>query len=196
MDESEALAARLRAATRAAHRALDHHPLLAPLVRAGLTPEAYGRALAALHAPQAALERLLAGFAPPADFPPRLPALEADLAALGLAPFPLAVPPPDLRDAAEKVGAMYVLEGATLGAAVIARELSATLPADTPRSFFSGAGGAARWPAFWRFARRHCPPPAWEAACAGASAAFACYRGHLDACRAARLAVSPAPTFA
>lgn len=165
-------------------------------MRPGLTLQAYGRALAALHAPQAALERLLTDFAPRADFPPRLPALEADLAALGLAPFPLAAALPDLRDAAERVGAMYVLEGATLGAAVIARQLSANLPAETPRSFFSAAKDASRWPAFWRFATRHCPPPAWEAACAGASAAFACYRGHLDACRAARLAVPPAPTFA
>ncbi|MFN3884508.1 MAG: biliverdin-producing heme oxygenase [Rhodocyclaceae bacterium] len=180
-DEAPAagLAAALRAATKADHHALDHHPLLAPLVRPGLTLADYGRALAALHGPQAALEALLAGFAPAKDFPPRLPVLEADLAALGLPPQPLRAAPPAADDDSSRIGLMYVLEGSNLGGAVIARQLARYLPR-TPCAFFSGGGGEERWRRFWEFAF-NCEI-GLAAACAAARAAFAFYRAHLDAC--------------
>ncbi|MCX8016629.1 MAG: biliverdin-producing heme oxygenase [Rhodocyclaceae bacterium] len=175
-------AALLRAATREAHHALDHHPLLAPLVRPGLNLADYGRALASLHAPQAALERLLAGFAPAADFPPRLAALEADLAALGLAPQPLRATPPEAADEAARIGLLYVLEGSNLGAAVIARQLARHLP-DAPRAFFGGGSGAARWERFWRFVAAIRPDAAAAAQAARAACDF--YRRHLDGCEQA-----------
>lgn len=176
------LAETLRTATRAAHRALDHHPLLAPLVCPGLTHESYARALAALHGPQAACEARLAGFAPADDFPPRLPDLEADLASLGVAPMPLCAEMPPPATAAERIGIMYVLEGSNLGGAAIARRLEKTLAPDLPRAFFSGAGGAPRWERFWHFAAAYSAPEWLDQACAAACATFEFYRRHLDGC--------------
>ncbi|MCX8086838.1 MAG: biliverdin-producing heme oxygenase [Rhodocyclaceae bacterium] len=178
---TDALAAQCRAATRAAHRALDHHPLLAPLLRPGLTLTEYAQALAALYAPQAALESLLAGFAPAKDFPPRSSALAADLAALGLAPEPLRAAPPLAEDVSARLGCLYVLEGSNLGAAFIAQALAKHLPA-APRRFFAGGADPLRWERFWRFARDCRPQP--ERMIAAAIATFAFYRSHLDACLA------------
>jgi len=190
-----ALAGHLRETTRAAHRALDHHPLLAPLVRPGLGTEDYARALAALHGPHAALEALLAGFAPAEDFPPRLPDLDADLAALGVAPGYLRIETPAPADNAARIGLMYVIEGSNLGAAVIARQLATSLPPAAPRAFFAGFGGTARWQRFWRFTAPHCPPGTHDSVAASACAAFAFYRRHLDDCLARQGAVLPASTF-
>ena len=145
--------ARLREATKSAHRALDHHPLLASLARDGLTLATYARALAALHAPHAALEALLAAAIPAADFPPRHHDLATDLAELGVAPYPLYADLPAAPDAARRIGVLYVIEGSNLGGAVIARRLAETLPPD----------GAAT-------------------ACTAACATFDFYRQHFDAC--------------
>jgi heme oxygenase len=41
----------LRQAAKAPHRLVDHHPLLAPLIRSELTEKQYGDALAALQDP-------------------------------------------------------------------------------------------------------------------------------------------------
>ncbi len=189
--DREALAAALRAATRAAHRALDHHPLLAPLVRAPLLADDYARALAALHGPHAVLETRLSSFAPQEDFPPRLPDLEADLAALEVAPFSLRAASPPADSVAARIGLLYVIEGSNLGAAVIARQLATSLPPEAPRAFFANAGGTPRWERFWRFAAARCAPEDYDAACATACAAFAFYRRHLDDCLAKSGAVLP-----
>lgn len=173
------LAEALRGATRAAHEALERQPLLAPLLQPTVTLAEYARALAALYAPQAALEARVARWAPAEDFPPRLSDLAADLAALGVAPLPLAGVPPCARTAAEGVGILYVLEGSNLGSAVLARHLAAHLPAGTPLAFFGGADEK-RWQRFWSFAAKHCPPADYPQSAAAARAAFACYRDHLD----------------
>lgn len=176
-----ALAQRLRTATRSAHRALDHHPLLRPLTATTLTLTEYARALAALHAPQAALEASVAGFAPARQFSGRLAALDADLAELGHSPWPLRALPPPAHSPAAQVGLLYVLEGARLGAATLARCLARSLP-DAPRRFFPDTADPARWQAFWSFADRHCPPHEAAEAVGAALAGFACYRQHLNAC--------------
>ena len=85
-----ALLLQLRDSTRDYHHALDHHPELQRLLRPGLTLNGYRRSLLALHAPQAALEGAVAEgamYLGQAELlsPCRLPALEADLAALGVA---------------------------------------------------------------------------------------------------------------
>ncbi len=187
------LATHLRGSTRQAHHALDHHALLAPLVRPALTVGDYARALAALHGPHGALEKMLDGFAPRETFPPRLSDLVADLDRLGVAPFPVCVPlpvitdiaaPGDMADAATRCGFMYVVEGSNLGAAVIARQLAASLPAKAPRRFFSATGKPQRWHAFWRLADTLCPPEQYAAAAAAAREAFGFYRRHLDDCLA------------
>lgn len=84
------------------------------------------------------------------DWPARIksPWLEQDLADLGV-PAPPAADVPDLVGAEDVVGAVYVMEGATLGGALIEREL-ARMPAPPPHRFFTGYGRrrGAMWRAF------------------------------------------------
>jgi len=176
------LEAHLREATRAAHRQLDHHPLLAALMDPALTLEGYGRALAALHGAHGAVESVLAEFAPAALFPRRLPDLASDLAALGVDPMPLTVAVPQPGDDAGRLGMLYVIEGSNLGGAVIARRLATSLPAGAARAFFNGAEGSLRWQRFRAFARSRIQPAGFESAATAAGATFAFYRCHRDSC--------------
>jgi len=142
----------LRSATRVYHHALDHHPELQRLLRPELTFEGYGRSLLAMHAPQAALEGAVVEGATHLGLaerlsPRRLPALEADLAALGVSPPDANVWPrlPKPRTDAELLGFRYVLEGSRLGAEVIVRRLRDTLGDTAPLSFFSAPDGNRHW---------------------------------------------------
>lgn len=178
------LALRLREATRAAHRSLDHHPLLVPLVSHALTLERYAQALAALHGAHSAIEAALADFAPAALLPPRTPALAADLAALGVAPAPVVLPLPAAAGPAEKLGMLYVIEGSNLGGVAIAKLLATSLPPHAPRAFFGGAQGLPRWQRFWAFAQPLVEPAEFDRVAAAAIATFEFYRRHLDSCAA------------
>jgi heme oxygenase len=174
---------RLREATRPAHRALDHHPLLAPLARTPLTEKDYAKALAALHGPQRAIENVLRGFAPEMQFPPRLADLEADLKALCTSPFQLMAELPRLDSVDQLIGAMYVIEGSNLGGAVIARLLDESLPAAIPRLFFANSGGNARWGKFWEFAAGYCLEANFAITAEAACFTFGLYKEHLDQCQ-------------
>mgnify|MGYP000857464965 FL=1 len=176
------IAEQLRSATRTAHRALDHHPLLTPLTRSPLSPAAYANALAALHGPQKAIEEALSGFVPENDFPSRLPDLEHDLEILRIAPFPLMAALPCFNSAAQRIGALYVIEGSNLGGAVIARLLDESLPASFPRQFFARAGGNARWEKFWQFAAVNAENDRFSVTTETACKIFQLYKMHLDQC--------------
>lgn len=176
------LAAHLREATKAAHRQLDHHPLLAALLSPSLALAAYGQALAALHGAQGAIEAALADFAPPTLLPPRLPDLAADLASLGVSPWPVTVAAPAPVSVAEKIGMLYVIEGSNLGGVVIARQLAASLPEAAPRAFFGGSEGPRRWQRFWAWLPPSIPQEDFDPAARAARATFAFYRLHLDRC--------------
>lgn len=180
----------LRNATRGAHHAIDHHALLAPLVRQDLSLEHYGRVLRGflwLYTPlQEALvlgiERAGGGF----ELADRVGWLRADLDRLGLAgelpPDPWQPPPMD--NAERLVGALYVVEGSTLGGQVIARRIAASLglTAQHGARFFNGWGEQtnARWSAFWRFADTLCEPAGHGAAAVAAVAFFDALRRGLD----------------
>lgn len=174
-----ALALALRHATRAAHRALDHHPLLAPLVQPDLRLCDYVQALCALVAPLSALENIVSALAAP--FPPRKEALLADIAALGASPLRLQASLPSFPTDDHRWGVLYVLEGSRLGSAVIASRLAVSLPT-APRRFFSNADGARHWPRFLTLLRREEDNLVESACVAGALAAFDFYKRHLDAC--------------
>lgn len=178
---------RLRELTSAAHRSLDHHPVLAPLLRVPLALDDYARALQALHAPQAALEAALRGFAPEsALLRPRLPDLEDDLATLARQPFQLAAALPALDADLARLGALYVLEGSNLGGCVIARQLAGSLPEHVPRAFFGRSEGRPRWERFWQFAEARLHEDALEPLAETANRVFAFYRAHFDAVRDGR----------
>jgi heme oxygenase len=87
----------------------------------------------------------------------KLPLLEADLRALGVAGKALGKLPvcrelPACANLAEALGCLYVMEGATLGGQVISRHLKRTLDLDanTGTAFFTGYGEetGVMWQAF------------------------------------------------
>ncbi|MGM0986209.1 MAG: hypothetical protein ACQEXI_04400 [Pseudomonadota bacterium] len=153
------LLATLRQATRQDHRALDHHPRLARLVRPGLDLAGYTDSLLALASAQAALEaRVAAELAQLGhDYPlaPRMPALARDLARLDAAPPPpLGLAPEAEPASAALLGRLYVLEGSRLGARPIAARVRASLGEAAPLAYFGDAAGEQRWSGFLTFAAR------------------------------------------
>jgi len=159
------LLARLRAETRAAHDRIEAVPALCCLLSPSLEVEAYVRALRALHAFNtrmwSTLPDLLEDFLAPftasgGTFAPNTEGLEAladDLAWFGARPAAPMGAMGSVNDAASALGALYVVEGAALGARVIGRSVSASLGVAPGRggSFFCGNTADAarmRWHAF------------------------------------------------
>ena len=176
----------LRRATAAAHRALDHHPLLQRLTARDLTRAQYAQSLAAMYAPHVRLERLVhdsrhhleSGLALSA----RQEHLEADLAQLGW-PVPRASQlTPDPADGrAAWWGRVYVLEGSRQGSAVIARCIHTSLGDAVPCRFFAGATAPGdRRTLLATLTRALEDDDALEQAVASARTAFAGYKAGLD----------------
>lgn len=148
------LLAELKAAT-AAHHA--HVEAAMPSLDQLATPAGYAAALRALHGFHAAWEPAIwrtPGLAETGldDGRRKLPLLEADLRALGVEPCAARPPRPDLPDAAAALGALYVLEGATLGGRIIHRRVAGPLGV-TPEhgaAYYHGYGERTgeRWKAF------------------------------------------------
>lgn len=143
--------------------------------------------------------QMLQATTPGFDFTPpqRLAALQADLreqpltaggpaiswplpgdGTLRLAAQALAAHPGQLH--AVCWGFAYVVEGSQLGGQVLYRQLAQRL-APHPLRYLHGDGAStgARWKLFIALLRQHiAPPPAVEAACHGARAAFAALQSH------------------
>lgn len=120
----------LKQATQAAHTQLEALVDAKALLDGSLGLEGYARLiLGNYHWHQLIEPALLAAFADDDDFDYRprrkLPALEADLACLGLHPQRLRaeLSPPEPASQAQALGLLYVIEGATLGGSVIRRAL-------------------------------------------------------------------------
>lgn len=176
----------LRGACKAPHRTLDHHPLLMPLLREGLTLEGYGDALVALHGVFDALElRLHTHVLLPFPYAvcPKLPALNADLAELKRHPLTTSVEWPMPGNLSQLVGMLYTLEGSGMGGQAIARHLRQSSAAAYPLRFFGGNGEdpMLRWQQFWMFADALCPASCHVEAAASAAALFGSIKLHLDA---------------
>ena len=140
----------LRSGTRDAHQRVED---TVDVLRAGRSPQTYAPVLQAFRSLYAPLERALEGspltLAVVPDFAERRKTawLDADLAALGAAvPADLDVPP--LGAVEDVAGTCYVLEGATLGGAIVARELP-----EVPHRFFASYGS--RRGAMWAGFRGH-----------------------------------------
>lgn len=105
------------------------------------TPHGYAATLRALHGFHLAWEPVIwrvPGLAQAGLGADRrkLPLLERDLYALNLRPLPVRAPRPALAGTAEALGALYVLEGATLGGRIIHRRVAG------PLGITPAAGGA------------------------------------------------------
>jgi heme oxygenase len=187
----------LRTATAPAHRALEAHPVMAALAGApdrATLAEALWRQAGWYAAIEPAIESAL-GDAAPADMAARRkrPLLDRDLAALGLDPasVPVCRMVPRLDGPAAALGAAYVLEGATLGGAILSRRLAAALGPDAPGHFFDpyGTGRGARWRAFLDHLERHLDHPAHRRTAADAAVrTFDSLRSWLDHADARRCA--------
>jgi heme oxygenase (biliverdin-IX-beta and delta-forming) len=150
---SSGMRARLRAATTAAHERMHAHPGFAAAAAGTIGFADYRRLLARLygfHRPfeAAACEAVAStGFDFDIEGRARSPALVADLKTLGLDPeaiarLPLWTQSFSFASEAALLGALYVLEGSTLGGVQIARALQGVVgdKAGDGRRFFLGRG--------------------------------------------------------
>jgi heme oxygenase (biliverdin-IX-beta and delta-forming) len=140
----------LRAGTRDAHASVE---ATVDVLRAGRTPAGYAGVLQAFRSVYAPLERALevsplaTAVVPDIAERRKTAWLDADLAALR-APALADLDVPELSTVEHVAGACYVLEGATLGGAVVARELP-----QVPHRFFTSYGS--RRGAMWAGFRAH-----------------------------------------
>jgi heme oxygenase len=165
----------LRERTRADHLRLEAQ---LPMGRPGLTLVQYLGYVRVMHATTCHVERALLtvpGFreaVPDHARRVKAPALDADLGARGAARDREREPvrAPEVRTVGEAMGVAYVLEGATLGGAVIARNVEATLGPETPMRYLRVYGDelGAMWRTF-----------------CGALEAFAAREGHGEVCASA-----------
>ncbi|MFF8803108.1 MULTISPECIES: biliverdin-producing heme oxygenase [unclassified Methylobacterium] len=147
---SDSLHARLRHATAEAHAALERDLDWEARVA---TLSGYRDLLARLRGFHAVYEPAIgAALADAAFFDPRrrLAFLDADLAGLSGAAPASSPAPPCLDGAGGALGALYVLEGSTLGGAVIGRHVARLHGEEVPLAYYSGRGRAAGplWRAF------------------------------------------------
>lgn len=184
-----ALHQQLRLATKEPHHALDHHPLMARLLAPDISRREYGDALVAMHGVYASAETaLLAYLARHPDLfdyaaRRKLPALEADLAALKRHPAAMTMTVPAIDGIGALFGMLYTIEGATLGGQFIAARLRQQGGGDFPLQFYTvyGEQTRSRWLAFLELAEQRCPPVEYARAAATAVALFEGIRQHLDA---------------
>ena len=151
--ESPSVLARLRLATKPYHDAVEANPFNQNLTAGTVTPADTARFLAKMYGfvqpYETVLRRHAAGFGHEWQLEQRYRAhfILEDLAALGYLAEPAACPAlPPLETRAQLLGAMYVLEGSTLGGQVIARQLGAA--GIDGRSFF--ANRAERTGPLWK----------------------------------------------
>ena len=165
--------ARLRAATRASHDAVD-----AAFGDFDLTDrDAYRRFLVAHARALPAAEIALSALAFARTLPPRRTLLSDDLAALGY-PMPPALPFA-VPDEAGLWGALYVVEGSRLGGVMLARSVGA----DLPSRYLVAAHGPGQWRAIREAidAAGVGASPAWrKALLTGAAATFDLYARAAD----------------
>lgn len=180
---------RLRAATASAHARLD-----ARMAEGFPDDGAYRAYLQGMHAFIASLLSAVRGQAQRMEWalPPWEPALAADMAVLDVAP--LAAEPVDEPDRHGALGALYVMEGAGLGARILVRRALA-LGHDRERgarflSLHADGEGGRRWPRFLAMLDRT-GTDAFPDACAAALAAFALAQRCFERADGARLGRQP-----
>lgn len=156
---------RLRDATRAAHDAAEDTPAMRALFDGSIDRARYEALIAALHGYFAAWESGSAAFLADAAAVGWTYTSRADLLARDRAgaAAPSVHATPALAHA-QGWGMLYVIEGSTLGARGIAKQLRRVLPDVAPRYFALGADDPAHWRRFERLLERELADPATHAA--------------------------------
>ena len=132
----------LRRQTREAHERLESGLDVAGRCR---TRHGYGQVLAGLRSAYAPLEAAVSASPAAASAVPdwadrrKTAWLDADLAGLRVAPGP-AADVPELDAVEDVLGAVYVMEGATLGGALLVAQLQQVFADPPPHRFFSSYG--------------------------------------------------------
>lgn len=167
------------------------------------TSQGYASALRALHGFHAAWEPAIwrtPGIRDlgldPADRR-KLPLLERDLRALGIDPVSEPPAAPRFPDAATALGALYVLEGATLGGRIINRHVAGPLgiTAEHGGAYYHGYGELTgpRWKEFCAAAEAYAARHGGE--CSAVQGAVACFAA-LEAWLAVPGVLAPTPAAA
>lgn len=162
---------------------------LMPVMNESLSEREYARLLRRLLPLVTALEEQLSASALPAELTwnerRKAHLLAQDLAALGEGPgegVPVA-PAPEIGSVAGAFGALYVLEGSTLGGQLISRHLRRTLGLSPERgsAYFSGYGPQTgpRWRSFGAVLEASVPPSDAPEVLAGARQTFEVFRAAL-----------------
>lgn len=148
------IATRLKQATHAAHQSLEG--MMIPAMKQIHHRQGYAQLLHLFYGYYAPLECLLEPFVgkylPDITTRRKASLILDDLDALGEgnAAIPQTTVLPNITNAAQAMGALYVLEGSTLGGTHIAQLLQKQLGSDTGLSFFRGYGGetGSKWKTF------------------------------------------------
>lgn len=188
MVQAESVSARyrLKRDTAEAHAALEAHPVMTRLATAPTwetLTEALRRQAGWYAAVEPAIERNLGPCAPP-DMAMRWkgPLLREDMNVLGLAfdDIERCDNIPAFPSAEATLGAVYVLEGASLGGAILSRRLIDALGPTVPHRFFDpyGPERGLRWRIFLEHLERCLPQP--EARALAADTALATFASLLD----------------
>jgi heme oxygenase len=158
------LLARLRSETRPYHEELEQHDFNKALTAGTLTAAGTAHFLAKMYGflvpYEAALQQQAAAFSPAWELPERLRAhlIPQDLGLPEEAPaLPLCDAMPPLHTRPQLLGAMYVMEGSTLGGQFITRQLAqAGIPL---RTYFTGYGPRTgpRWKTFCQLLAEEAP---------------------------------------
>lgn len=175
----------LRAATDDIHQFLHRAAPFAAIADGTATVESYGRTLQFLHHFHSMLSPLCGQGAQGLGLPElasaptrRVTALENDLACLGM----MASSPERAVLNVEEAfcaGALYTVQGSTLGGKLIYRQLETLLPSEFGRSFFKGVPDDARnWQALCMALEKR--PDDLAGMKAGALYAFGCFRDMLE----------------
>ncbi|WP_168185897.1 biliverdin-producing heme oxygenase [Magnetospirillum sp. ME-1] len=156
IDDRYGLRDHLRSSTKAAHRLIDHHPLMRHLIQEGLTCRVYGDILVALYTLHAPTERALLEFVPETDVPRRSDLLKSDIEELGRVSDLVTPSVPQWDGKApltlnDYIGMRYVIEGSAIGGRSIREKLMVNLECSCKHvmRFFDGQHDRSHWQRFW-----------------------------------------------
>jgi heme oxygenase len=166
---------RLKTETLRIHQQLESDSLLAELVSPTISRQTYAAILQKQHLFYRTVEPQLTELLSPCfDVHLKTEWLESDLGAMNVAPLPDRPLDFFINSIDTAVGVLYVLEGSTLGAQLIVRNLKQSLR-EQPRRFFEGYGSETgmMWRNFISFLREIEPVVSADAVVEGAQRTFA-----------------------